>query len=712
MNIVKTILTIGLASAMMQSPAAPLDLMGGNGNDNNPLLQPSTLPFGAPDFSKIKVSDYQPAIVAAIQEQRDAVARIVANKKKPTFENTILAFEESGALLDRVTSIFYALVSADKTPEIAETQKNVTPLLTDLENEISFNKELFQRIKYVYDHQYKKLKGEDKKLLEETYKSFVRSGALLSDDKMVRMKEINLRIAELQQQWGDLLPNATNNSVVWVNSEDELVGLSEADIAQCKKDAESRGSKTPYCIVIINTTQQPILTNLQNRKLRKRVYEASIHRADGSRSFNTFPIVVEIARLRAEKAQLMGYKNYAEMSLEKTMAKTPEQVDAFLRQLINEYAPKAAAETKAIAAYAQEVEGAIIDLQPYDRFYYSAKMKKATYNFSEDEVKPYFNIDSVLVNGVFYAANRVYGLQFKERKDIPVYHPDMKVYEVTDRDGKTLAIFYNDYFRRPTKRGGAWMSSFAKQSTQRQQVPLIFNVCNNAKAPEGQPSLLTWDEVTTLFHEFGHALHGILSNCRYNALSGTAVARDFVEMPSQFNEFFASVPEIFDHYAKHATTGAPMPAELKEKMLQSINFQPAYALGENLAATCLDLEWHKLSLDQVPTAAQADAFETAALKDIGMYDEQIPPRYLTSYFNHVWGGGYAAGYYSYLWTEVLADNVADYFKAHGPLKPEVGQALRDKILSRGNTRDLMEMFTDFTGMKSPDTSSLLKARGM
>ena len=712
MNIVKTILTIGLASAMMQSPAAPLDLMGGNGNDNNPLLQPSTLPFGAPDFSKIKVSDYQPAIVAAIQEQRDAVARIVANKKKPTFENTILAFEESGALLDRVTSIFYALVSADKTPKIAETQKNVTPLLTDLENEISFNKELFQRIKYVYDHQYKKLKGEDKKLLEETYKSFVRSGALLSDDKMARMKEINLRIAELQQQWGDLLPNATNNSVVWVNSEDELVGLSEADIAQCKKDAESRGSKTPYCIVIINTTQQPILTNLQNRKLRKRVYEASIHRADGSRSFNTFPIVVEIARLRAEKAQLMGYKNYAEMSLEKTMAKTPKQVDAFLRQLINEYAPKAAAETKAIEAYAREVEGTDIDLQPYDRFYYSAKMKKATYNFSEDEVKPYSNIDSVLVNGVFYAANRVYGLLFKERKDIPVYHPDMKVYEVTDKDGKTLAIFYNDYFRRPTKRGGAWMSSFAKQSTQRQQVPLIFNVCNNAKAPEGQPSLLTWDEVTTLFHEFGHALHGILSNCRYNALSGTAVARDFVEMPSQFNEFFASVPEIFDHYAKHATTGAPMPAELKEKMLQSINFQPAYALGENLAATCLDLEWHKLSLDQVPTAAQADAFETAALKDIGMYDEQIPPRYLTSYFNHVWGGGYAAGYYSYLWTEVLADNVADYFKAHGPLKPEVGQALRDKILSRGNTRDLMEMFTDFTGMKSPDTSSLLKARGM
>ncbi|MBO4850774.1 MAG: M3 family metallopeptidase [Prevotella sp.] len=711
MNILKTFLTICLTGTMLQSPAAPLTSLDVEGSSDNPLLQPSTLPFGAPDFSKIKPTDYLPAFKAAIQQNRDEINRIVENKKKPTFENTILALEQSGVLLDRVSSIFYALVSADKTPEIAETQKVVTPMLTELENEITFNKALFERIKYVYDHQYKSLKGEDKKLLEETYKEFVRSGALLSDDKMARMKEINLRIAELQQQWGDLLPNATNNSVVWVNSEEELAGLSEADIAQCKKDAESRDGKTPYCIVIVNTTQQPLLANLENRQLRKRVYEASIHRSDGTRSFNTYPLVVEIARLRAEKALLMGYKNYASLSLEKTMAKTPEQVDAFLQQLIREYSPKAKEETKAIEAFARQFEGADIDLAPYDRFYYSAKMKKATYNFSEDEVKPYFNIDSVLVNGVFYAANRVYGLQFKERKDIPVYHPDMKVYEVTDRDGKTLALFYNDYFRRPTKRGGAWMSSFAKQSTLRGQIPLIFNVCNNAKAPDGQPSLLTWDEVTTLFHEFGHALHGILSNCKYNTLSGTAVARDFVEMPSQFNEFFASVPEIFDHYAKHASTGKPMPAELKEKMLSSINFQPAYALGENLAATCLDLSWHKLSADEIPTAAYASAFETAALKEVGMYDEQIPPRYYTSYFNHVWGGGYAAGYYSYLWTEVLADNVADYFKAHGPLKPEVGQALRDKILSHGNTRDLMEMFTDFTGMKSPDTSSLLKARG-
>ena len=711
MRITRSLFTIILAIATLQSPAKGIEFMSTD-DTANPLLQPSTLPYGAPDFSKIKPSDYLPAIEAAIQQQREEIDLIVANKKKPTFENTILAYEKSGVLLDKVTSIFYGLVSADKTTEIAETEKKVTPMLTELENDITFNKPLFQRIKYVYDHQYKSLKGEDKKLLEEIYKNFVRSGALLSDEKMERMKEINLRIAQLQQQWGDLLPSATNNSVVWVNNEEELAGLSEADIAQCKKDAESRGGKTPYCIVIINTTQQPILASLDNRQLRKRVYEASIHRSDATRSFNTYPIVVEIAQLRAEKAKLMGYDNYASLSLEKTMAKTPDQVYAFLKQLIQEYKPKADAETKAIEDYARKVTGADIDLQPYDRFYYSAKMKKETFNFSEDDVKPYFNIDSVLVNGVFYAANRVYGLQFKERKDIPVYHSDMKVWEVTDKDGKTLALFYNDYFRRPTKRGGAWMSSFAKQSGLRQQIPLIYNVCNNAKAPDGQPSLLTWDEVTTLFHEFGHALHGILSTCKYNTLSGTAVARDFVEMPSQFNEFFASVPEIFNHYAKHAVTGEPMPEELKEKMLQSINFHSAYALGENLAATCLDMAWHMLSSNEIPSAQYAPAFEIAALKDVGLYDEQIPPRYSTSYFNHVWGGGYAAGYYSYLWTEVLAVNIADYFKSHGPLKPEVGQALRDKILSRGNTKDLMEMFTDFTGMKTPDTSSLLKARGM
>ena len=709
----KKLMTLGISAAVLSTSMMQLTACQETQREN-PLLQESTLPFGAPDFSKIKPSDYLPAFEVAIQQTRDEIAQITENKDSATFENTILAYEESGKTLDRVTRTFFALVEADKTPEIGETEKKVTPMLTDLENEISFNKALFERIRQVYEREYDSLQGEDKKLLEETYKEFVRKGALLPEDKMARMKEINMRISDLQQQWGEMLPDATNDAVVWVDSKEQLAGLSEADIAQCAKDAESRGKKAPYAIVIVNTTQQAPLASLDNRELRKKVYEASIHRADGTSKYNTFPIVVEIAKLRAEQAEIMGYPNYASYSLEKTMAKTPENVYDFLMNLIKAYVPKADAETKAIEDFARKSQGAEFQLQAYDYFYYSAKMKKELLDISEDEVKPYFNVDSVLTNGVFYAANRAYGLTFKERTDIPTYHPDMKVFEVFDKDGKSKALFYCDYFRRPTKRGGAWMDGFQKQSRQRQQLPIIFNVCNNAKAPEGQPSLLTWDEVTTMFHEFGHALHGILSDCQYNKLSGTSVARDFVEMPSQFNESFAAIPEVFDHYARHYKTGEPMPADLKERMLKSINFQPCYALGENLAATCVDLAWHMLSSKDIPTAEKAIEFETESLRKVGLLNPfiPIPPRYHTSYFNHVWGGGYAAGYYSYLWTEVLADNIADVFAKRGALAPETGQDFRDKILSRGNTGDLMQMFTDFTGMKSPDASSLLRARGL
>ncbi len=700
-------MTLGIASAMMMPFSACQKTQR-----VNPLLQESELPFGAPDFNKIQVDDYLPAFEVAIQQQRDNIQAIIDNTDSATFENTILAYEESGRLLDRVSRVFFALTEADKTPEIGEIEKKVQPMLTDLGNEIAFNKALFERIRKVYDNEYNKLQGEDQKLLEETYKSFVRQGALLPEDKMARMKEINLRISDLQQQWGDLLQEAVNDAVVWVDKKEDLAGLSDADVAQCKKDAESRGNKAPYAIVIVNTTQQAILTNLDNRELRKKVYEASIHRADGTNKHNTYAIVSEMAKLRAEKAEIMGYPNYAAYSLEKTMAKTPENVYAFLKNLISQYSPKADAETKDIEEFARKTEGKDFQLEPYDRFYYSAKMKKELLNISEDEVKPYFNVDSVLINGVFYAANRAYGLTFKERTDIPLYHPDMKAFEVIDKDGKSKALFYCDYFRRPTKRGGAWMDGFQKQSRQWNQLPIIFNVCNSAKAPEGQPSLLTWDEVTTMFHEFGHALHGILSDCQYNSLSGTSVARDFVEMPSQFNESFASIPEVFDHYARHYETGEAMPTDLKERMLSSINFQSAYALGENLAATCLDLAWHMLPSKDVPSAEEAAQFETEALRQVGLLNNQIPPRYRTSYFNHVWGGGYAAGYYSYLWTEVLAVNIADVFAQRGALDPKTGQDMRDKILSRGNTGDLMKMFSDFTGMEQPDASSLLRARGL
>ena len=710
----KTLLAIGMTSVMMLTNTSCQQ-----SSHENPLLAESSLPFGAPDFSKIQVTDYMPAFEAAMQQTRENIQAIVDCQDSATFENTILPFEDCGKSLARVSSVFFALIEADKSPELSEIEKTVKPLLTDLQNEISFNKPLFERIKQVYDKQHDTLTGEDQKLLEEVYKDFVRKGALLSDEKMARMKEINLRISDLQQQWGDLLQAATNDAIVWVDKKEDLAGLSDADIAQCQKDAESRGGKAPYAIVIMNTTQQAPLASLDNRELRKRVYEASIHRADGTNpKYNTFAIVSEMAKLRAEKAELMGYPCYAAYSLDDTMAKTPDNVNNFLKNLVAAYKSKADAETKAIEAFAHDASltsnplPLTSQLEPYDRFYYSAKMKKAMLDISDDEVKPYFNVDSVLMNGVFYAANRVYGLTFKERKDIPTYHPDMRVFEVIDKDGSSLALFYGDYYRRPSKRGGAWMDGFQEQSRHWQQKPIIFNVCNNAKAPDGQPSLLTWDEVTTMFHEFGHALHGMLSNCEYKSLSGTNVYRDFVEMPSQFNESFASIPEVFDHYARHYETNEPMPAELKERMLKSINFQSAYALGENLAASSLDMAWHMLAAKDVPAPDKCKDFETEALRQYGILDAQIPPRYMTSYFNHVWGGGYAAGYYSYLWTEVLAVNIADVFAKLGALKPETGQAFREKILSRGNTGDLMQMFTDFTGMQQPDASSLLKARGL
>ena len=712
-NLKKTFLVAGLACATLVATAASgQKIKKGKSMYTNPLMQKSALPFGAPDFSKIKSGHYLPAIQAGIEEQRAEIKQIVENRQKPTFQNTILAFEKSGQLLDRVKNIFFCITEANKTPEIEAAEKAAIPLLTDFENEINFNQKFFERVKYVYDHERNSLKGEDKVLLEEIYKNFVRSGALLPKDKMARMKEINTKLAQLQQDFGNMLPKASVASTVWVNDVKELAGLSEGAIAQCKKDTESRGGKAPYCIVITNTTQQPILANLENRRLRERVYNASIHRTDGTGEYNTFPVIVEITKLRAEKAQLMGYKNYASYALANVMAKNTDNVYAFLNQLIKEYQPKAVAETKDIEAYARKTQGPNFNLQPYDRFYYSAKMKKEHFNFADDEVRPYFNIDSVLINGIFYAANKVYGLTFKERKDIPTYHPDMKVFDVIDNNGKQLALFYCDYFRRPTKRGGAWMSAFAKQSRMRQQIPLIYNVCNYAKAPEGQPTLLTWDEVSTMFHEFGHALHGMLSNCYYNTLSGTSVARDFVEMPSQFNESFASIPEVFNHYAKHYKTNQPMPADLCERMLKSINYQAAYALGENLGATCVDMAWHMLDTKSIPAANEAKNFEVKALKEVGLLDSQIPPRYSTSYFNHVWGGGYAAGYYSYLWSEVLAVNISDYFAKHGALTRKVGDDFRNKVLSRGNTKDLMEIFSDFTGLKAPDASGLLKARGL
>lgn len=713
MNIVKSI-TLTVASLTLLGTFGCTSSKDSYSLEGNPFAEASTLPMGAPDFTKIKPEHYRQAIKAGIELQRRELQAIVDSKEAPTFQNVILAYEKSGEVLHRATNAFYAVSSADGTDEITAIEEEITPLLTAWGDEVAFNDKFFQKIKAVYTNERSSLTGEDLKLLDDTYEKFKKNGANLSLEQKKELEKINGRIAILEQTFAKRLPEAVNGTIVWVETKEELAGLSDADIAQLQHDAETQGNKAPYAIILTNTTQQPLLTSLENRALRERLFKASIHRADETSTYNTYPLVVELAQLRAKKAEILGFPNYASYSLSDAMAKSPEAVQDFLSSLIKAYVPKAKAEMAEIEKYAQKSMGSDFVLQPYDVFYYIAKMKKERFNFSEEDVKPYFQVDSVLEKGVFYAANRVYGLTFEERLDIPTYHKDMRVFTVKDKDGSEIGLFYFDPFRRPTKRGGAWMSVFQKQSLFDGTKPLVYNVLNVAKAPEGEPSFCSWDMVNTMFHEFGHALHGLLSNCKYRTLSGTDVPRDFVEFPSQFNEFFATVPEVFDHYAKHYKTNEPMPTELKENMLRAITFMPTYALGENLAATSVDQLWHyqssadaaKLTPDNAPT------FEENALEKVGLNLPQIPPRYRTSYFNHVWGGGYSAGYYSYVWTEVLAANVSEYFEKHGPLNPEVGQDFRDKILSIGYTKDLGKAFSDFTGLEKPDAAALLPSRGI
>lgn len=679
--------------------------------EGNYFAEASTLPFGTPDFSKIKISDYLPAVKAGIEAQRAEIKAIVDNAEAPTFDNVIVAYQKSGALLSRATAAFFAVAGADATKEIEDIEAEMMPLLSAWHDEVAFNQDFFNKIKAVYDNEYASLQGEDKKVLEEIYKSFSRRGAALPDDQKKELEKINARIAVLEQQFGNTLPEAVRNSLILVKDEAELAGLSDADKAQLKSEAEAAGVDAPYAITLINTTQQPILASLDNRALRERVFKASYHRTDETSKYNTYPIVVELAELRAQKAKILGFPNYAAYALSDNMAKTPENLLSFLQNIADAYKPKAEAEMKEIEDFAKKTEGSDFTLQPWDVMYYSAKMKQAKFNFSDEDVKPYFQVDSVLQNGVFYAAGRVYGLTFEERFDLPTYHKDMRVFTVKDKDGSELALFYFDPFRRPTKRGGAWMSSFVDQSTLLGQKPVIYNVLNITKSPEGKPSFCSWDDVTTMFHEFGHSLHGMLSNVKYPALSGTAVPSDFVEFPSQFNEYFATVPEVFNHYAKHFETGEPMPEQLKANMLNSVTYLPSYSLGENLAATNLDLYWHLRPAGNPIKAEEAGNFETEALQKAGLDMVQIPPRYRTSYFNHVWGGGYAAGYYSYVFSEVLSANAGLVFDQKGSLNPEVGQSLRDNVLSKGNTVDLNAAFAAFSGMEKPDPVALLKSRG-
>ncbi|MCF2874173.1 MULTISPECIES: M3 family metallopeptidase [unclassified Tenacibaculum] len=668
---------------------------------DNPLLVKSTLDYGAPDFTKIKDEHFMPAILEGMKVQNEEIAKIVENKEAPTFENTILALEESSKTLDNVTAVFYALAGANTNDTIKGIQKELAPKFSKHNDDILLNTELFAKIKTVYNAlDTLNLDEESKHLVKEYYKNFVKAGANLSEDKKEKLKEINSEIASLSNDFGKKLLDASKKGGVVVEDKGKLKGLSEEKIKSIEKDGK-------YEIQLINTTQQPSLQALENREVRKDLFEKSIHRTDAG-EYNTSDLVKKMVSLRAEKAKILGFDNYASWSLQGTMASTPAKVFEMFNGLIPGSLEKVASEVKEIQAEINK-EGGDFKLTPYDWNHYAEKVRKSKYNLNEEEVKPYFEVTNVLEKGVFYAATKLYGITFKKRTDIPIYHPDVVVYEIFEEDGSPLGLYYGDFFARDSKRGGAWMSAFVKQSKLRGQKPVIYNVCNSPKPAEGEPALISFDEVETMFHEFGHALHGLFGNQQYASISGTSTSRDFVEFPSQFNENWATHPEVLNNYAVHYKTGEVIPASLLKKIKDAGTFNQGYSIIENLCSSNLDMQWHTISVDdKIEDVAK---FEEEALSKMKLKVSEVPPRYRSTYFAHIFSGGYAAGYYSYLWTEMLSHDAYDWFKNNGLLTRENGQKFREQILSKGNTMDYAEMYKTFAG-RDPKAAPMLKARGL
>lgn len=692
--------------------ATMLAACGGGGTsslENNPLVKESTLEYGAPDFSAIKPEHFMPAFKEGMKQHLAEIDAIVNNTAEPTFENTLVEMQKAGVLLDRTSQIFFGLAGAHATDSIRAIEEEITPLLAAHTDAINLNEKLFARIKTVYDKEMSKLQGEDARLLQTVYDGFVRNGANLNAEQKEQLKKINAELANLQNKFNNLVKDGSVAAAIHVTNKDSLAGLSPESLAQAEADAKEVG-KTGYLLTIQNTTKQALLSELDNRDMRRRLLEASMTRNERGDEFDTRQVVKDITRLRAEKAKLLGEATYAAWGLKNQMAQKPENVQGFIKNLADAYLPKAAADAKELEDFAKKTEGADFKLESWDWEYYAEKLRKAKYDLNENDTKPYFALDSVVKNGLFFMAKKLYGIDFKERTDLPVYADGVKVYDVIDKDGKKMAIFYTDYYRRPTKSGGAWMSNWVEQSHLLGRRPVVYNVCNYAPPVNGQPTLLNMDETITLFHEFGHGLHGLFANQKYQALSGTNVSRDFVEMPSQFHEHWATDPAVMSNYAKHYKTGEAMPDALVAKMKAASKFNQAYAVGENIAAVVVDLSWHlRTANDEVQDVAE---FERKALESYGMLNSQIPPRYKSSYFRHSMGGGYSAGYYAYLWAEVLDNNTYDWFKANGGLTQENGQRLRDIILSSGNSRDLNVIFKEMTGLDKPNIESLMKARGL
>ena len=675
----------------------------------NPLLTESTLDYQAPDFSKIRPAHFVPAIEEGIRIQLAEIDSITSNTAAPTFENTVLAYEKSGRLLARATSILSALVGADGTEELQKIDEETTPMLSAHHDALLLNEKLFARIKAVYD-QRSSLQGEDLRLTEVLYDQFVHEGALLSAADKEALKKINSEIAVLQTKFTNQVNAGTKEAAVLVDKVEELDGLSEEAITRAAEAATAAGHKGKYLLEQTNTSRPGYLADLNNRDVRRRVLEASLSRCSGGDSTNTHPTITRIAALRAEKAKLLGLPNFASWALSDQMAGRPEAVERLISQLAPALRAKVADDVAELEAFAQQTEGKDFKLAAWDLDYYAERLKKAKYDLNEADLKPYLVLDSVLKNGVFYAANQLYGLTFKPRPDIPVYADGVQVYEVFDQDNTPMALFYTDYFRRPTKTGGAWMSNFVQQSTLFGTKPVIYNVCNFEAPAKGAPAFLTSSDVETLFHEFGHALHGLFASQKYETLSGTNTPRDFVEMPSQFNEHWMTDSVVLRHYARHYKTGEPMPQVLIDKMKAAATYGQSYALAENLAAVTIDMAWGMLPAGQ--TVSDVDAFEREALARAGLDFALVPPRYRSAYYLHVFAGGYASGYYSYLWTEVLDHNIYEWFAAHGGLTRENGQRFREMVLSRGNTAPVGTFFTNFTGLTEPDMSSLLRFRGL
>ena len=699
--IVASIAIIGLAT--LAAPAS-----GAEFGPSNPFYAPSKLPFQAPPFDKIKDEDYQPAIEAGMVEQRKEIQAIADNPAAPTFENTFVAMEKSGQLLSRSAATFFAVVSANTNPTLQKVRQAEAPKLAAHQDAIYLDPKLFQRVATVYkERQSLKLNPEQLRLVERTYEEFVHAGANLSEADKTELKKLNEELATLSNTFSNKLLAATKDAAFVTTDKTALLGLSDAEISAAAEAAKGRKVEG-FVLPLQNTTQQPDLVTMTNRSTRQGIFENSWGRAEKGDGNDTRETIARIAQLRAQKGKLLGFPSFAAWKVEDQMAKTPEAALKFMDDLVPAATGRAATEAQDIQALIDKQNGGF-KVQPWDWEFYSEQVRKAKYDLDEEQVKPYFEMNNVLENGVFYAATQLYGITFKERKDLPVYAQGMRVFEVSNADGSPLALFYCDYFKRDNKQGGAWMTNYVDQTKLLGTKPVVVNVANFAQPAAGEPALLTSDDVRTMFHEFGHALHGMFSNTTYPSLSGTSTARDFVEFPSQFNEHWATYPTVFQHYAKHYKTGAPMPADLVEKIKKADTFNKGYDTTELLAAAQLDMKWHTL-----PASAplqKPDAFERESLEQIHLWVSYVPPRYRSSYFAHIWGSGYAAGYYAYLWTQMLADDAYQWFDENGKLTRANGDRFRNMVLSRGNTEDLETLYEAWRG-KKPTVGPMLKYRGL